>query len=417
MSNFNDFNVSTTHPMIKNVQQYMFQKKYVSIHSQDRDIIKYPISTSFEIELPQDYVNVQTVKLSSWNFPSSYYTFSELRYNTCLFFTITEPYNPYLNNNTDPLTIAIYEGLNLKIATPFKAKISEGFYDPLQMATELTNTMNYTVSVYLLEYLTEKYYNLVQDFIDSGGYTEFVVVFNSVKKKLFFGNKSSQFQLDNNSCLYTFNNLIKNTDCLNKNTMKEYINWGLPWFLGFTYCNISSEEVYPYTNGTLNFLKLPRFTYGDIEEGDDGYWLKPSYSNSSVYFIEAPEVINILGDSNFYIEIMGMNSIDETSPYDFSCFTKQSNVTNGVTNAAFAKIPILSTPLTQFFDFIQRPYKYYDPPAERIRRLYIRLRHHDGSPVFFGNIDYSFTLEFGLLVPHNERHMNIQVPETIKYNY
>jgi hypothetical protein len=66
----------SSHPLITNSQQYVFQKKFISIHSEDRDILKYPISSSFEIELPQDYLNVQSVKLSSWSFPSNYYVFS-----------------------------------------------------------------------------------------------------------------------------------------------------------------------------------------------------------------------------------------------------------------------------------------------------------------------------------------------------
>ena len=56
------YNTSTNHPIIPNAQQYMFEQKYVSIHSEDRDIVKYPCSSDFEIELPQDYCNVQGVK-------------------------------------------------------------------------------------------------------------------------------------------------------------------------------------------------------------------------------------------------------------------------------------------------------------------------------------------------------------------
>jgi hypothetical protein len=43
----------SSHPLITNSQQYVFQKKFISIHSEDRDILKYPISSSFEIESVQ----------------------------------------------------------------------------------------------------------------------------------------------------------------------------------------------------------------------------------------------------------------------------------------------------------------------------------------------------------------------------
>ena len=44
------FNTSTSHPIIPNAQQYMLHYKYVSIHSEDRDILKWPNPSEFEIE-------------------------------------------------------------------------------------------------------------------------------------------------------------------------------------------------------------------------------------------------------------------------------------------------------------------------------------------------------------------------------
>ena len=61
--------LNNNHPLIPNSNQYLFERKFVSINSEDRDLIKYPNSSEFEIELPQDYVNVQSVKLYSWSFP------------------------------------------------------------------------------------------------------------------------------------------------------------------------------------------------------------------------------------------------------------------------------------------------------------------------------------------------------------
>ena len=71
-------NVSTNHPIISNAQEYMFDKKYVSIHSHDINILKYPNISDFEIELPQDYCNVQSVTLSSFQFPNNINNFSHL---------------------------------------------------------------------------------------------------------------------------------------------------------------------------------------------------------------------------------------------------------------------------------------------------------------------------------------------------
>ena len=107
-------------------------------------------------------------------------------------------------------------------------------------------------------------------------------------------------------------------------------------------------------------------------------------------------------------EIEGLNCIDETSPFAVNKFTLTNNITNGVVNSAFAKIGLYSTPISQFFDQVTEPYKYFSPPAERIRKLKIKLRYHNGQSVDFGVFEYSFMLEFNLLRPQNLRGQNIQ---------
>ena len=110
-----------------------------------------------------------------------------------------------------------------------------------------------------------------------------------------------------------------------------------------------------------------------------------------------------MGPAYFYMEIAGQNSIDETSPYNLSKFTQQTNDTNGIVNSSFAKIAIPTTPISQWFDRDSVPYKIYLPPAERIRRLKIKIRYHNGELVNFGTFDYSFMLEFFILQPQQTR--------------
>ncbi len=78
--------VSSQHQLIPNVSQYILHYKFVTINSDDRDIKKYPNSSEFELELPQDYINVQTVKLNSWSFPHKYDVFSDKLNNTMFIF-------------------------------------------------------------------------------------------------------------------------------------------------------------------------------------------------------------------------------------------------------------------------------------------------------------------------------------------
>jgi len=424
-----NFNISNTHPLITNANQYMFQKKYISIHSEDRDIKKFPSASSFEIELPQDYLNVQTIRLNSWTFPPDLKNvFSCAKYNISLVFTINNPYIPPPDGTE--LQLAIYSGLislyNTETYNFFVANIEEGNYTPQQMATELTNCMNKVVTDYLVTYLTINSTTIiVDDFLTGEGYAEFIIVYNEISQKLWFGNRSSGFILNNNSCIYELNELTKNTTCENKYETEEYINWGLPWYLGLTYCSQESIEIIPYlSNGALNKFALPCFNYDNTVLGGN-YWLKPSTSNlySNVYFIECPMVINITGDTCFYMEIIGLNNIDETQPFNISTFTNMTNITNGVVNSSFAKIDIDNLNYScdsngtgnGNYNQTQRPYKYYDPPAERIRRLYFKFRYHNGMLIRFDNLGFTFTLELGLLNNNIERKYSIQVPEAIKY--
>jgi hypothetical protein len=108
------------------------------------------------------------------------------------------------------------------------------------------------------------------------------------------------------------------------------------------------------------------------------------------------------------MEIEGQNCLDETSPYNPSEFiSSRPNTTNGVVNAAFAKISVPSTPVTQWFDRNSLPYKFYDPPADKIRKLNIRLRYHNNQLVDFGAFNYSFTLEFTVMLSQFNRKLTV----------
>jgi len=117
--------------------------------------------------------------------------------------------------------------------------------------------------------------------------------------------------------------------------------------------------------------------------------------------------LNNMGPSYFYIEIDSLNYIDETEPFNVSKETRTTNLTNGIVNSSFAKIAISSTPLSQYYDNCMDSYKYFNPPAERIRRLKIKLRYHNGMLVNFDTFPYSFTLEFTLFKPQIMRGMKL----------
>lgn len=414
------FNTNTSHPLIPNSQEYIYYKKYISIHSEDRDVLKYPNSSEFEIELPEDYLNVSALKLIQWTFPANYNTFSLSNGNVLLAFKITNPYNPGEFNVSDELNFRIFEAL-YKSNNEYYFTIEDGFYNPIQMATELTNKFNHVVTERIVQYFKKKitdnpsdgWDTTLYDFLLNGGYSRFVVVYNTVSLKLWFGNRADSFTIINE--LGAFTNVFADNLCeASRQRVPDFSQYGLPGYLGLSRCNqnsIRSFDVNAVNVGSLGSgLNVPRFYYGDVTPGDNGYWLLPlDLSGCEVHWIEPLYKLNIMGEAYLYMEIAGQNCIDETQPYNPSKFTIETNQTNGIVNSSFAKLAVPTTPLSQWFDRDSIPYKLYYPPAERIRRLKIKIRYHNGQPANFGVFNYSFMLEFTLMVPQILRSSNAVV--------
>jgi hypothetical protein len=399
------FNTSTNHPIIPNANDYIIYKKYVSIHSEDRDILKYPNSNQFEIEMPEDITNIYSLRLINWTFPSNYNSFAIINSNVTLFFKITKPYNPGENMVFNPLQQAMFTALFETTNDLFQFTIQEGFYNPTQMVTELQNKFNFVVTQRIKKYLFDNSLtDLLTEFNEQGGYTKFVIVYNSVGQKIWYGNTSDEFMMANEA-VSLINTLADNLFCGAKAQLPEFDNWGLPANLGLSRCNITATSLKDSVTGEPF---TPRFYYGDVNAGDNGFWLvpDPTLTNSVVYFIEPIYKINLMGPSYFYMELAGNNCIDETAPYAVNKFTLSNNVTNGITNSSFAKLGIPTTPISQWFDKESLPYKMYWPPAERMRKLSIRFRYHNGQLVSFGAFPYSFAIEFTTLIPNQPRRIN-----------
>jgi hypothetical protein len=419
-------NIFNNHPIIPNSNQYNFESKYLSVHSEDRDLIKYPKSTEFEITLPQDYLNVTSVRLYSWSFPANYNVFSIPNNNVTLQFKFVNLYNPGEHTIHNVLTEGIFAALNSYIGKEYVIEIETGFYNTIQMPIELTNKMNEAVTNQINAFFDDpanSAYNEAKLLFSS--YNRFKVVYNSVSQNMWFGNSADQFVLVNGSNSYYKDGFV-DSECTRRTTLPEAVNWGLPSYLGFTRCDAvaySGEEYLETTVGSIynspnvatlstlsNQTFVPRFYYGDAVpgSGDEGFWLIPSEIGATVYYLQAPFKINIMGAAYIYMEIDGMNVIDETIPWNLNKFTAHTNQTSGVVNSAFAKIAVPTTPISQWFDNSPGPYKYWTPPAERISKLKIKIRYHNGQLVEFGKFEYSFMIEINTLTPQQQRSSSIR---------
>ena len=429
------FNTNTSHPLIPNSQEYIYYKKYVSVHSEDRNMIKYPESSEFEFELPEDLCNVVTLRLTSWTFPSNYNTFSILNGNVTMTFQISNPYNPGEFSYTDPLYNKIFEALYYNIGNDFTVIIEQGFYNPQQMVTELTNKFNTIVTLFISNYFVTKSvdptltpaqqeeYKIALELLQQQyGYNNFIIVYNNVSQKIWFGNICDGFILTNET-QFNKNENLTNYLCENKSLNPDFSDWGLPGNLGLVRCNTPSVNGASLSNFTeisiINGNIVPRFYYGDVFPGDSGYWLVPNTNlpGSQVNWIEASYKINLMGPAFIYMELSGQNCIDETQPFNVSDFTTKTNGTNGIVNSSFAKIAVPSTPISQWFDRESLPYKFYYPPAERMKRFRVFLRYHNGQQVNFGVFNYSFIIEFTLQLPQILRNSKAEAyPPVVNLN-
>ena len=82
-----NFNLQTSHPLIKSEQTFVLDRKLISIHSVDRDYQKWPKSNNFGVDLGEAFHNVQSMRLINFAVPSNNYTFSTAYQNTKMTFS------------------------------------------------------------------------------------------------------------------------------------------------------------------------------------------------------------------------------------------------------------------------------------------------------------------------------------------
>ena len=170
------------HPLINNSNQYFYEKKYISISSEDRDYTKFPNSAEFEIFLPQEYLNIASARLYSWSFPANYNVFSVFVSNVTMSFKFDKLYNPGEAGISDPLLEGIFAALYYNIDNEYVIIIEPGFYNPDQMVTELTNKFNEIVTTHILAFFknNEPMYSIASSLFSN--YNRFNIVYNSVSQ-------------------------------------------------------------------------------------------------------------------------------------------------------------------------------------------------------------------------------------------
>jgi hypothetical protein len=344
---------STNHPLIPNARNYVTYKKHICIHSEDRDTTKFPNASQFEIQLPQDLENVQTLRLLDVSLPSHLPVFTLSNQNCTLWFDVD------VSGSTTSKSIII----------------EEGSYTPEQMVNELQNKLNEAMKN-----------------------TSFSVFYHEVSGKLWIGNTTSTpFTLRND---IVYDSYTQGTLSTGKSVSRDTTHWGLPSHLGFTLSrNTSSYTGVPelFANPVSSTSITPPAFYLTSSN--------PPFPPSG-HWIQAPLPMSIEGSDIVYMELQQHNCLDETQPYmpELSSQTLKPARNNcmersyGKVNSAFARIS-LSKGVLPSGDRELLPSKFYDPPAERINKFSVKFRTHNGTLVDFGGRPFSFTIECETKVP------------------
>jgi hypothetical protein len=166
----------------------------VTIHTEDRDILKYPFENVFEVEFPSVLKNTMSIELFDITLPTFYYNISEYLQNTKLWFSI-----PFYF--TDPIELTM----------------PSGYYTYDDICIELTKQLNNVT--------TQKLFSLGVYVSPLTQYTYFSVTYNDIERKFTIYNSQDDFIL--------WFDKVSSYDNCSFDCWKMLKNWGLAYNLGF----------------------------------------------------------------------------------------------------------------------------------------------------------------------------------------
>jgi hypothetical protein len=249
------------------------------------------------------------------------------------------------------------------------------------------------------------YYNYVNSLLTAqGGYEYFKLFYDQVQKRGVFGNSISSFEvvLDfakyyavdalnvgnirytssaTSSCIPTCNS--------SRATHTNYVNWGLPVYMGFS----GKETMVEYPAKT----PPPTFYYYDKTTEPEMYTpfqyeTTDGFRYLSIFLLTPCNQMNIEGDVYYYMELDGLNMIDELIPYKNDAYAVTNGTTTGIINSLFAKRMIL-TDRSDRCNVGQGEEKTFTPALRRMNKVSVRIRYHDGREPNFGSTPFDITLK------------------------
>ena len=201
--------MNINNPLIKTSHNFVLDRKILFIDSNDRDIERWPCASEFEITCPQNYNNVESLRLSNINLPTFLYNISE-------------------QLQTNKMIVNISGSSTLNIIT-----LEDGCYN----YTQLQDTLRTKISTLMYSPNT------------------FDVSYNPINRKFTF------LYTQNNGAAFNFRfDLPNNYDCskvsYKTDVYAQHSNWGLGYILGFDKKKYTSSS-FPHIAHTHQQLFAP----------------------------------------------------------------------------------------------------------------------------------------------------------------
>jgi hypothetical protein len=311
--------------LIERSNNYILDRKIFTFDSDDRDKERWPNPAEFEISCPQNYTNIESIRILNINMPNYLYNICEHLQNNKLYISLDK--------------------INIYTIT-----LEDGVYNPTNLATSIENFINNNTNL-----------------------SNFSIIYNEVTNKIHFGNSINKFYLHFDHYDYT--------NC-EYNCFDQHSKWGLGYLLGFDKKIYESQSI---ANGDKIFYK----------SSSSNTWI-----TSSDYIIVSPKNVDLEYNQNIYFEIDKLNQSDEIKPF---LNNKLTNSNNGRINSYFAKVPLIKSSSNQILvskDFFLESVSYFQPLLEKLSKIKIKLRYHNGLMLDLKNynINFSITLEINQIM-------------------
>lgn len=313
-----------------------YSTRMVTIHTEDRDLLKYPFENAFEVVLPTVLKNVLTVELFDIALPAFFYNVSNYLQNTKMWFSVPDYF-----------------------AEPVEIAVPSGCYTPADLCAALIKELNAAT--------TKRLYELGVYVSPLTTYSLFSVSYNAIKRKFAFHNTQDGFVLwfDRRSVYERDSSLPQyQFEC-----WKMLRNWGLGYTLGF------------YKRAYEGVIAVaPPTTADDYTTG-----LSLTVTSAKIADLD------VVGRT-IYMEIDAFNWIDEIAPFSVATTDFYNGDFNGSVNNAFAKLALSA--VSGCYVPVKKYKRVLPHAVEKVGRLKIKFRYHNGIPVDFKLQGFDFSLKF-----------------------